>query len=139
MSDRHLPANQVTLVTQGLSKRFGGLIAVNHVDFQILKDQTTGIIGPNGSGKTTFFNLISGFLPPTEGRITFLDKDVTNVSHNKRVLQGMVRTFQLVSVFNTLTVWENLVLSSIRFKRENTKPLSFTLSTANDEKIRKTV
>ncbi len=125
------------LRAEGLSKHFGGLIAVNEVNFHIKQDETAGIIGPNGSGKTTFFNLVSGFFPPTAGRIIFLGNDITLIPPNKRVMQGMVRTFQLVSVFNTMTVWENLVLSSIRFRREQTKPNRFFLSSAKDEGIRK--
>lgn len=124
------------LAAEGLSKHFGGLIAVNEVNFHIKEGETIGIIGPNGSGKTTFFNLLSGFLPPTAGRIIFFGNDITDISPNKRVLQGMVRTFQLVSVFSTMTVWENLVLSSIRFKKEHTRLLHFLLSTAKDKKIR---
>ena len=118
------------LTAQGLSKHFGGLIAVNEVDFQIRSDETTGIIGPNGSGKTTFFNLLSGYFPPTAGRVIFLGDDITELPPNKRVLKGMVRTFQLVSVFNSMTVWENLVLSSIRFEREHMRPWKFVSSPA---------
>ena len=125
------------LRVEGLSKHFGGLIAVSEVNFYIKQDETAGIIGPNGSGKTTFFNLLSGFFPPTAGCIIFLGNDITLIPPNKRVMQGMVRTFQLVSVFNTMTVWENLVLSTIRFRREQTKPNRFFLSTAKDEGIRK--
>ncbi|MFH1243457.1 MAG: ATP-binding cassette domain-containing protein [Pseudomonadota bacterium] len=125
------------LRVEGLSKHFGGLIAVDQVDFQIREDETTGIIGPNGSGKTTFFNLISGLIPPTTGRIIFFGNDITHMSSNQRVMQGMVRTFQLVSVFNSLTVWENLVLSSIRFERGHTRPLRFLLSEAKQEEITK--
>lgn len=124
------------LTAEGLSKHFGGLIAVNEVDFHIKKDETTGIIGPNGSGKTTFFNLLSGFFPPTAGRVVFFGEDITHMPPNKRVMKGMVRTFQLVSVFNSMTVWENLVLSSIRFKREKTTPWRFLLSPARHETIR---
>ena len=124
------------LTAEGLSKHFDGLIAVNEVDFHIKKDETTGIIGPNGSGKTTFFNLLSGFFPPTAGRVVFFGEDITHMPPNKRVMKGMVRTFQLVSVFNSMTVWENLVLSSIRFKREKTTPWSFLLSPARHETIR---
>jgi branched-chain amino acid transport system ATP-binding protein len=125
------------LTTEGLSKHFGGLIAVNEVNFHIKKDVTTGIIGPNGSGKTTFFNLLSGFFPPTAGRVTFFGEDITQKPPNKRVLKGMVRTFQLVSVFNSMTVWENLVLSCIRFRREKTTLWKFLLSPASHEEIRK--
>jgi branched-chain amino acid transport system ATP-binding protein len=123
------------LIAEGLSKHFGGLIAVNKVKFSIKKDEVTGIIGPNGSGKTTLFNLLSGFFPPTEGRITFLGDEITHIPPHERVMKGMVRTFQLVSVFNSMTVWENLVLSSIRFKKRDTSPRKFFFSSAKNEDI----
>jgi len=123
------------LLAEGLSKHFGGLIAVNKVNFSIKKDEVAGIIGPNGSGKTTLFNLLSGFFPPTEGRITFLGEDITHIPPHERVMKGMVRTFQLVSVFNSMTVWENLVLSSIRFKKSHTSPRKFFFSSAKNEDV----
>jgi len=104
--------------TQDLTKRFDGLVAVNQVNFSLQEGQVAGIIGPNGSGKTTLFNLLSGFFPPSAGRITFCGRDITKIPPHKRVEMGMARTFQLVSVFDSLTVWENLVLSTIRFKRD---------------------
>ncbi|MEN3184269.1 MAG: ATP-binding cassette domain-containing protein [Atribacterota bacterium] len=97
------------LVTKELTKRFGGLVAVNEVNLRIEENETLGIIGPNGSGKTTLFNLLSGFFVPTKGKVIFQGKDVTRLSPEERVRMGMVRTFQLVSVFNSLKVWENLV------------------------------
>ncbi len=124
------------LRAEDLSKNFGGLIAVNQVDFQVQPGETVGIIGPNGSGKTTFFNLLSGFFPPTAGRIIFFGKDISRLTANRRVMQGMVRTFQLVSVFNSMTVWENLVLSSIRFHKNHSSFGKFLLSPANNEAIR---
>jgi len=125
------------LRAEGLSKHFGGLIAVNQVNFHIQQNETAGIIGPNGSGKTTFFNLLSGLFAPTAGRITFFGNDITDTPPNKRVMEGMVRTFQLVSVFNSMTVWENLVLSSIRFQKEQTSHWQFLFSPADNETIRK--
>lgn len=125
------------LAAEGLSKHFGGLIAVNKVKFSIKKDEVTGIIGPNGSGKTTLFNLLSGFFPPAEGRITFLGEDITHIPPHERVMKGMVRTFQLVSVFNSMTVWENLVLSSIRFAAKHTSPRKFFFSSTKNEEILK--
>ncbi|MCS7241211.1 ABC transporter ATP-binding protein [Candidatus Caldatribacterium sp.] len=97
------------LVTKDLTKRFGGLVAVNEVNLRIEENEALGIIGPNGSGKTTLFNLLSGFFTPTKGRVVFQGKDVTWLAPEDRVKMGMVRTFQLVSVFNSLKVWENLV------------------------------
>jgi branched-chain amino acid transport system ATP-binding protein len=123
------------LTVEGLSKHFGGLIAVNKVKFAIKEGEAAGIIGPNGSGKTTFFNLLSGFFPPTEGRILFFDEDITSVPPYQRVMRGMVRTFQLVSVFNSMTVWENMVLSSIRFKEKHTAPRKFFFSSTRNEDI----
>ncbi len=120
------------LSAEGLSKHFGGLIAVNKVNFSLKRDEVTGIIGPNGSGKTTLFNLLSGFFPPTEGCITFLGEDITHTPPHGRVLKGMVRTFQLVSVFNSMTVWENLVLSSIRFNERHTSLRKFFFSSAKN-------
>jgi branched-chain amino acid transport system ATP-binding protein len=102
--------------TEGLTKQFDGLVAVNQVNFHVEDGQAAGVIGPNGSGKTTLFNLLSGLLPPTAGSISFRGKDVTNTAPHKRVEMGMTRTFQLVSVFDSLTAWENLVLSTMRFK-----------------------
>lgn len=124
------------LVADRLSKHFGGLIAVNKVNFSIRADEVTGIIGPNGSGKTTLFNLISGFFPPTEGRITFFDNEITHIPPYERVIKGIVRTFQLVSVFNSMTVWENLVLSSIRFKEKHVSLRKFFFSSAKDKEIK---
>jgi branched-chain amino acid transport system ATP-binding protein len=123
------------LAAEGLSKHFGGLIAVHKVNFSIKREEVTGIIGPNGSGKTTLFNLLSGFFPPTEGRITFLGEDITHIPPHERVMKGMVRTFQLVSVFNSMIVWENLVLSSIRFKESNTSLPKFFFSSAKNEDV----
>ncbi len=123
------------LSIESLSKHFGGLIAVNKVNFSLKKEEAVGIIGPNGSGKTTFFNLLSGFFPPTTGRIIFRQEEITAVPPQQRVLRGIVRTFQLVSVFNSLTVWENLVLSSIRFQTKETSLKNFLLSPAKDATI----
>jgi branched-chain amino acid transport system ATP-binding protein len=123
------------LTTEGLSKHFGGLKAVDKVRFTIRKDEVTGVIGPNGSGKTTLFNLLSGLFPPTEGRIVFSGEDITHIPPNGRVMRGMVRTFQLVSVFNSMTAWENLILSSIRFQQKNSSGRKFFFSSAKNEEI----
>ena len=125
----------VVLEARGLRKHFGGLIAVNQVDFRIGQNETVGIIGPNGSGKTTFFNLLSGLFPPTAGTIFLFGEEITGLPSNRRVLKGMVRTFQLVSVFNSMTVWENLVLSSLRFRKEPLPEWKFLMISAGSETI----
>jgi branched-chain amino acid transport system ATP-binding protein len=123
------------LRAEGLSKNFGGLMAVNQVDFHVQGGQTAGIIGPNGSGKTTLFNLLSGHLPPSKGRIHFMGREVTATLPHLRVMMGMARTFQLVSVFHSLTVWENLVLSGIRFRQAEHTLANFFFRPAQKKEI----
>jgi len=115
------------VITQGLTKRFDGLIAVDDVEFHVKEGQAVGVIGPNGSGKTTLFNLLSGYFPPSEGQIFFSGKNITKVPPHRRVGMGMARTFQLVSVFDQLRVWENLILSNIKSKtaRQSTRDFFF--------------
>jgi branched-chain amino acid transport system ATP-binding protein len=121
--------------TKDLTKRFDGLVAVNHVSLQVEQGEVLGVIGPNGSGKTTLFNLFSGYFLPTEGSIYFLGKDVSRMPPHKRVEMGMARTFQLVSVFDSLTVWENMVLSNIRFRPERGSFRNFYLAPARRETV----
>lgn len=123
----------VLLEARGLTKYFGKLRAVNHVDYSIEEGRTYGIIGPNGSGKTTFFNLLSGFHLPTSGQVRFGGNDITHHESYQRTGMGIARTFQLVSVFESLSVWENLVLSTLRFKRVGyPKAFPFFFRKAND-------
>jgi branched-chain amino acid transport system ATP-binding protein len=112
------------LSTKGLTKRFGGLVAVNSVDFHLEEGQVAGVIGPNGSGKTTLFNLITGYLEPTAGEVEFQGGDVTLEPPHSRASMGLARTFQLVSVFDSLQVWENLVLANLRFRRRHQSGLA---------------
>jgi branched-chain amino acid transport system ATP-binding protein len=100
--------------SQRVSKRFGDFTAVDGVDYSIFEGEAAGIIGPNGAGKSTFFNLITGLYHPSEGVIRFSGRDVTRLSADQRVGMGMVRTFQLVSVFDSLPVMDNLVLAVVR-------------------------
>jgi ABC-type branched-subunit amino acid transport system ATPase component len=94
----------VTLLeTRGLSKSFGGLRAVDGVDFSVTSGSLTGIIGPNGAGKTTLFNLISRALPATSGRIVFDGHDVTRLQSHQVARRGMGRTFQATTLFPDAT------------------------------------
>ncbi len=100
------------LVIEGLTKEFGGLIAVDHVTLEIKAGERHGIIGPNGAGKTTLFNLICGDLSPTEGRIVHFGQDVTRLRTHKRIALGMARTFQINNLFPKLTVLQNILLAA---------------------------
>jgi len=121
------------LETKGVTINFNGLVAVDNVDFKIGESESIGIIGPNGAGKTTFFNLLTGFFPPTKGNIFFYGKDITDKPPHKRVMMGMIRTFQLVSVFDSLTVLDNLLLSIINI---HSSKVSFFFSEAHKEKLK---
>jgi branched-chain amino acid transport system ATP-binding protein len=96
------------LRVQALTRRFGGLLAIDDVSFAVPAQGITAIIGPNGAGKTTLFSMISGFLPPTEGRVFFEEQDVTGIVPERIARLGLVRTFQLVQLFQHLTVMENV-------------------------------
>jgi branched-chain amino acid transport system ATP-binding protein len=128
-----LPAN-ILIETKNLYKRFNGLTAVNDVNFEIREGEAAGIIGPNGAGKSTFFNLLTGFFPPSEGTIYFQGQDITSVPPYQRVTMGLVRTFQLVSVFDSLTALDNLVLAKIRFKKDYTSKRRFFFKEAHHSK-----
>jgi branched-chain amino acid transport system ATP-binding protein len=96
------------LETQKLTKRFFGLKAVTDLDLIVNKGQLLGLIGPNGAGKTTAFNLISGELPVTSGKVIFKGKDVTGFKPHILSRMGIVRTYQLASVFQELSVLDNI-------------------------------
>ncbi|MDR3590595.1 MAG: ABC transporter ATP-binding protein [Negativicutes bacterium] len=98
------------LKTEQLCKKFGGLTAVNGIDFHIDAGEVVAVIGPNGSGKTTFFNVISGILPATSGRILFKDRDVTALKAHDITKQGMARTFQNIRLFQNLTARDNIII-----------------------------
>ncbi len=99
------------LALQGLGKRFGGLIAVNDVTLEIYPGERKGLIGPNGAGKTTLFNLITGTLPSSHGRILLFGHDITRRPIHRRTALGMARTFQITTLFPKLTVLDNILLA----------------------------
>jgi len=94
-----------------LTKKIGGLIAVNDVSFQVNSEEIVAIIGPNGAGKTTLFNLISGVLNPTSGRIIFDGKDITNLPIHKRAKMGIARTFQIPRPFEEMIVLDSVAVA----------------------------
>ncbi|MBW1780762.1 MAG: ABC transporter ATP-binding protein [Deltaproteobacteria bacterium] len=99
------------------TKRFDGLVAVNRITYDVKEGETSGIIGPNGAGKSTFFNLLTGYFRPEEGQVFYQGKDITRMPSYERVNRGIARTFQLVSVFDSMTVLENMMLARIRLGR----------------------
>ncbi len=100
------------LSVRDAEKRFGGLLAVNRVGFDLAAGEILGLIGPNGAGKSTMFNLITGALPPTGGRITFLGEDITGARARRIAALGMARTFQHVRLRPTMTALENVMLGT---------------------------
>lgn len=95
------------LKIEGLTKRFGGLIAVKNFDLELEEGEIRAIVGPNGAGKTTLFNCI-GFYKPDAGRILFKGKDITGLPSHKLIKLGISRTFQITNIFPGLTVYENV-------------------------------
>lgn len=101
------------LEAKGVTKYFGGMAAVSNVDFSIAPGEIVGLIGPNGAGKTTLFNLISGALPLKSGEIKFKGQKIDGLNPHHICRMGVARTFQLVKVFNNMTVFQNVLLASL--------------------------
>ncbi|MFP6729081.1 MAG: ATP-binding cassette domain-containing protein [Alphaproteobacteria bacterium] len=101
----------VLLETNNLSKHFDGLVANQDINFSLEAGSIRCVIGPNGSGKTTFISMISGHLRPTEGRIIYKDRDVTDLSVIRRARIGIARKFQTPTVFENLTAYQNIELA----------------------------
>jgi branched-chain amino acid transport system ATP-binding protein len=99
------------LQVEGLTRRFGGAVAVDDVTLRVEAGSITGLIGPNGAGKTTLFNLIAGSLPPSAGRIALDGADIGDEPAHRRVARGLARTFQIPRPFPTLTVLENVLVA----------------------------
>lgn len=102
------------LRTEGLTRRFGGLLAVGGVDFELPTGEVRALIGPNGAGKSTFIGLVSGRIPPSAGRVWFEGADVTALPAHRRIARGIAYTFQITSVFAGLSLWENVALAARR-------------------------
>jgi branched-chain amino acid transport system ATP-binding protein len=98
------------LIVRNLRKNFGGLAAINDLDTSVEEGEIRGLIGPNGSGKTTFFNVITGYYKPTTGIVRFAGKSLQNMKPNEVARLGMVRTFQMTTLFHEMTVLQNVYL-----------------------------
>ena len=124
--------------TENVTKRFGELMAVDRVNYTLYENEVAGIIGSNGAGKTTLFNLITGYYPPDEGTVRYKGEDITQTSARRRIALGMMRTFQLTSTFDNLTVTDNLVLSFFRAHKKSSLLHMFVTTLnrhRNEEKI----
>ena len=99
------------LSARGLTRHFGGLRAVDGVDFDLTRGEIHALIGPNGAGKTTFVSLLSGRVPVQDGTITFAGQDITRLPAHARVRRGLAYTFQITSVFPGLSVFDNVAIA----------------------------
>ncbi len=102
----------ILLRVEGLSKHFGGLIALSDVTFDLPEGQIMGLIGPNGAGKTTLFNVVNGVYPATKGKVIFKGKDATNTKTYEMAKMGLARTHQIVKPLNELSVLENVIVGA---------------------------
>ena len=121
---------------ESVSKRFGGVHAVNNASIEIAKGSITGLIGPNGAGKTTLFNMIAGNLTPTSGRIYLDGEDVTGIPPYELFHKGLLRTFQIAHEFGTLTVLENLMMVPSQQAGENLMDAWFRPSLVREQEAK---
>lgn len=109
------------LVARGITKRFGGLVAVDNVDMTVPRGSIAGLIGPNGAGKTTFFNMIAGIYEPTEGEIYFEGQPIVGKGRSLRpdqvTYRGIARTFQNIRIFRSMTVEQNVMVAGFRIHK----------------------
>ena len=111
---------EVVLSGKGVTKRFGGLVAVDHVDIELHKNEILGLIGSNGAGKTTMFNMLSGSLPMTEGELSYHGQVIPKPKANEMCKMGIGRTYQICQPFSNLTVLENVMVGAfIRHPKTN--------------------
>lgn len=99
------------LEIQGITRRFGGLIAVNDVTFSVEKGEIVAVIGPNGAGKSTLFKLISSFVPPSSGKVLFNGQKITGLPPHEVARRGVVRTFQETTIFKEMTALQNVIVA----------------------------
>jgi len=120
------------LQVDSLTRNFGGLTAVDDVSFEIRQGEIVGLIGPNGAGKTTVFNLISGLLDPSHGRIYLEGKEITPLKPYQKSLLGIGRTFQIVRPFDGMTVLENVMVPTLARHRDPRKARELAIGVLKD-------
>jgi len=123
------------LTTKGATKRFDGLVAVNDITYELSEGESAGIIGPNGAGKSTFFNLLTGYFKPDAGQIFYRGREISDTPPYERVTSGIARTFQLISVFDSMTVLENMMLARVRLGRNYRSKTRFFFKPAHHKAL----
>jgi len=121
------------LEVRGVSKSFSGFRAVNRANLDVRKGEIVAVIGPNGAGKTTLFNLITGILKPDEGQVLFKDDDITGLPAHKTCRKGMTRSFQVVSIFSRLPVFENVRIAVLSQQKKTFNLFTPSANLANRE------
>jgi branched-chain amino acid transport system ATP-binding protein len=116
--------NNSVLEAKRLTRRFGGLIAVNEVSFTVQKDEIFGLIGPNGAGKTTLFNLVTGLIAPSSGQLIYQDQDISKLRPYQIANKGISRTFQNIRLFGELSALENVMIARHIHSRQGNPVLS---------------
>jgi branched-chain amino acid transport system ATP-binding protein len=111
--------NKVILKVNSLTRRFGGLVAVNNVSFAVNKHEIFGLIGPNGAGKTTLFNLITGLIPPSSGGLMYQDREISQLRPHQIAGLGIARTFQNIRLFAELSALENVIIARHLHNKSN--------------------
>ncbi len=108
---------ETVLAIEGVTKRFGGLVAVNQVSFAVARNEVVAVIGPNGAGKTTLFNLLTGQLKPTDGQVSFRGERINGLAPHQRARLGMSRTFQITRPLTSMTALENVMVGAFLHNR----------------------
>lgn len=121
------------LEINGLTKRFGGLVANSNISFNVRENEILSVIGPNGAGKSTLFKLIASFLSPTSGEVRFRGQRISGLAPHKVARMGVVRTFQETTIFKTMTVRDNVIIAHHLRSRANLAGFFFSTKTAQED------
>ncbi|HEX9137865.1 MAG TPA: ABC transporter ATP-binding protein [Nitrospirota bacterium] len=123
------------LEVKGLSKSFGGFLAVNKATLEVNKGEIVAVIGPNGAGKTTLFNLVTGIIKPDNGQVIFKGEEITGLPAYRTCKKGITRSFQVVNIFSRLTVFENVRISVLSQQGKTYRWFTPSKQFANEETV----
>lgn len=127
--------SEFILETKGLTRRFGGLVAVDNVDMSMKAGELVGLIGPNGAGKSTFFNCLTGFYPPSEGEVRFMGAPITGLKPYQVAKLGIGRTFQNLRIMPNMTVFDNVSIGAIGSLSHSLRRALWPFRCKTDEEI----